>query len=105
MSQLEIAYHQRDEGMARAIDHAESDEPGWSDRALAFLSSYAALHGEFTAFMVVGAAELQGFSHAHAKGWGSVFRKAAREGVIRKTGRTMPHPGRHGCPADVWSST
>ncbi len=108
MNQLPIdfAHALRDEGMARALDHAETDCPGWSDTAMAFLKRYAEEHAEFTAFMVTAASELdRSFPLvSNPRAWGQVYRQAMKMGVIEKTDRFMPHPRRHACPAMVFSS-
>lgn len=92
-------------GMARATAHAEADTPGWSGLALAFLTAYAGQHETFTGHEVVTASRMAGaVPDASGKAWGSVFTKAARAGIIAKTGRFVADPNRHGCPVPTWQS-
>ncbi len=108
MNQLPIdfAHALRDEGMARALDHAETDCPGWSDTAMAFLKRYAEEHAEFTAFMVTAASELDKSFPVPETGhsWGAIYTRAQKGFVIVDSGRTMKHPKRHACKAIVWTS-
>lgn len=103
---LTHARAQRDDGMARAKAHAEEDSPGWTETALTFLKAYAKQHSTFAGFMVTGAAELDvTFPRpANERSWGAVYRLAVRRGIIRNTGRTIPHPKRHASPAVVWEA-
>jgi hypothetical protein len=39
---LDLARAARDDGMARAVTHAEDDQPGWGEVALVALGVYAA---------------------------------------------------------------
>jgi hypothetical protein len=80
-------------GMAKAIDHAESDIPGWGDLALhyveRFVRSGVQRHG-FTAMDIRHWAYEAGLPAAPTNwAWGSVMRRAARQGLIAK-GATRP---------------
>lgn len=101
---LDEARAARDEGMKRALDHAERDVPAWSAVALQFLRGYAAKHRQFTSFELRNAAREWGLSMpATDKAFGSVFVKAAKEGVIERAGY-VPHPERHASPTVLWNS-
>lgn len=93
-------------GMTLAAEKADRQVDGWTSIAYEFLKSYAAREPMFTAFMVVASSKLdKTFPQPTSdKAWGKVFTKAANDGLIRKTERSVPHPKRHGCPAWVWES-
>ena len=99
-------WNQAEDGMTRALNHAEADVPSWGEKANAFLRTYAEKKEYFTGYMVVMASELDASFPAPptSKAWGQIFRMAAKRGVIENSGRTMPHPKRHGCPAAIWRS-
>lgn len=105
MNQLSIAYKQCDQGMARAAQGAENAVEGWTDLALDFLKRYAETHERFPAFFVTAAAETEPtLAGVNPKAWGPVVQTAMKRGIIAKTDSTMPHPGRHACPAYVFRS-
>jgi hypothetical protein len=83
------AAERRDDGVARAHAHAESDAPGWTERALALLVRYAEIHAPET-FLVEDARE-----YAYACGltrpsdgrcWGGVTQAARRRKLIVQEG-------------------
>jgi hypothetical protein len=93
-------------GMARALDRAEHETAGWTDKALEFLRRYAETHAEFPAYFVTAASATDASfpKVTNHRAWGAVFKMAANERIIKATGRTMPHPKRHGCPAMIYCS-
>lgn len=95
-----------DVGIALALDKAERECEGWSSMALNFLRAYATRHAEFPGFFVTMASALDpNFPQpANEKAWGAIWRKAARLGIVKDSGKTMPHPKRHACKAIVWAS-
>jgi hypothetical protein len=94
------------DGIQRAVAHAEADHHGWTERALDFLREYARKNERFPGFFVTAASEKdRAFPQPkNEKAWGAIYRRAAREGVIIDSGKTMKHPKRHGCPATIWRS-
>jgi hypothetical protein len=102
---VEAARHAAQDGMKRALDHAEADCQGWGDTAMAYLHGYALSHERFTGWLVTTSAELRRAvpTPANAKAWGSVIQKAARLGIIQKDGFTTD-PNRHNNPVPVWKS-
>jgi hypothetical protein len=108
MNQSEIDYTAADrgkaEGMGQALGHAESVEPGWGDLAYEWLAHYVA--GEkgvqFTSFLFISWCQLNDFDMPPTqKAFGSIFTKAAKNGLIRKVGY-RPHPLRHASPTVLW---
>ena len=98
--------HLAEQGMTRALQHAEADVPTWGEQADAFLKAYALKNEYFTGYMLVLASELDPDfpTPPTGKAWGMIVRNAVRAGVIENSGKTMPHPKRHGCPATIWRS-
>lgn len=82
----------RDGGIKQAVDHAEEETPGWSDRAYGMIEDYLTrgdvAHGRaFTAEDIRDHARILGLpTPPHLRSWGSVMRRAARDGIIRKVG-------------------
>lgn len=103
---LDQARLARDDGMKRALDHAEEETPAWGELALAFLRCYAQKEPAFAAYMVVMASENDGAFPIppNSRAWGTVFRAAAKARIIENSGTTVEHPKRHACPAIVWRS-
>lgn len=97
MSQLAIDFEaraQRDAGIRKAVDHAEDVTPGWSDRAFDMLRCFADDHrlnggGDFSSEDFRTYASNLGLpSPPHLRAFGGVFLRAARAGLIVKTGFT-----------------
>ena len=105
VSRMDMARAKRDEGMGRALDHAEREVATWGALALDYLRWYAETHDRFPAWFVTQAAELckEVPTPPTPKAWGSIFTRAAREGVIRKDGYRAD-PNRHANPCPVWAS-
>ena len=86
----ETAEALRDEGMARAEDHCEEDDPGWTERAIRSVAAYCEGPGAVKIFTVQDVrtwAESYGFPKpASERGWGPVMMKAARRKIIVKNG-------------------
>lgn len=92
----------RDQGMQQAIEHAEQDAPGWSQRALEMLDACP-----MDRFMVE---DLREWAYANGldrvdndRAWGSVITKAARLGLVMHNGyRSVKNRKAHATPASVW---
>lgn len=87
---FERARARRDDGIERAVDHAEAVRAGWKKRARGYLLEYIAMHGrdaEFLAEAVREWAEVRGMdAPPDARAWGHVFIAAKREKVIKGVG-------------------
>jgi len=105
VSRMDMARAKRDDGMGRALDHAERDVPTWGEQALAYLRCYAETHDRFPAWFVTHAAELTGAvpTPPTLKSWGAILAKAARDGWLKNDGYTQ-HPQRHASPTPIWLS-
>lgn len=101
----------RDEGITRAVDHADAVHEQWSDRAFAMLIDYIDLIGgsgnEFTSEMVRFYADSQGLPRPpDQRAWGAVMVRAARSGVCKKIGwATATDPRVHFNPVTLWEAT
>jgi hypothetical protein len=82
------AVSRRNNGMRRAVTHANADLPDWSRNAYRFLVRFARRNHEFLAEDVVAKAAESNCVEAppEPRAWGAVIRAAARAGVIRKHG-------------------
>lgn len=96
----------RDEGMARATEHAERVIPGWRTSALEWVMEIARHHGYLTSETVMDAAYARGLSPPpEPRAWGTVMTGAARAGWIVRDGyETSKHPQAHCRPITRWRS-
>lgn len=95
------------EGMARAVEHADRAEPSWSTQALTIFWNYAAANPEFMA------EDVRTFAHKildlpeppDPRAWGAVVNNAVRRGiVVRDRYETIKIPPSHARPMPVWRS-
>lgn len=81
------AIQARDAGIRQAIEHAEEERPGWSERAYAFLLEYARRHSEFISEDVSDAAIAAGEPQPPTlRAWGQIYRRAIKNDVIIQVG-------------------
>lgn len=92
-----------EQGMARAVDHADRKDPGWSERAFeALLAFTVTTDGEFTAERARAACHESGLAQPpDARAWGAVFNKASKRGHIVRVGYA-PRACGHNTPTIVW---
>lgn len=105
---FEAARRKRDEGIQRAIDHAEVVTPRWGDTAWSFLVDYARANVSFTAEDARQAAERSGAvpPPPDKRAWGGVFQRASRAGLIQRIGFvTARDPKVHCNNIALWRST
>lgn len=77
----------RDAGMSAAVDHADTQHIGWTDRAYAFLKQFAKVHTSFISEDVSDAAiEADEPQPPTLRAWGSVYRRAIKDDVIIQSG-------------------
>jgi len=77
----------RDDGMHRAVDHADAVVHSWSDRAGELLLEYAAQRGPWMVEDLREWARASGLpSPPDGRAWGAVVRRAARAGSIVRVG-------------------
>ena len=97
----------RDAGMHSAISNAERERPDWPEEAMRALQMYLHAHPD-KEFM---AEDVRNYAYdtlavpypPHCRAWGSIFQRAAREGLIRRV-RIAPvkTPSSHMANASVW---
>lgn len=93
----------RDEGIQRAVSHAEETVPDWADKAYAFLLRYMETHPEFMAEEVREASAGVVPAAPSARAWGGVIRRAASDGRIYRIGfQSVKNPKAHCAPCTLW---
>lgn len=95
----------RDEGMSRAMDHAERADTGWGDSAYAFLVDFARHNACFISEDVSDASKgVPAFVQPPTdRAWGSVYRRAVKDGVIAQDGCGRSRR-RHASICPLWAS-
>lgn len=98
------AHEAAEQGMQAAVDHADAEQPNWSDDALDMVRIYFGQHTEGMVEDIRAFAESRGFTPApSARAWGPVIRTAAREGIVVSKGYAeVKNPKAHKTPATVW---
>ncbi len=100
----EQARAKADAGMRQALERAHGIEPSWGDRAYLWIVEYAKTHRRFISEECTQMGDASGFaSPADARAWGVPFRRAARQGIIRKIGFGISQR-RHLSPTPLWES-
>jgi hypothetical protein len=96
----------RDEGIKRAVDHADEKNEGWSDMAFYFLKEYCKVTEEFMTEDVRMWAQRRGLRNpTHRRAWGAVVVRAIKEGFIERKGYAPVKTATSHCtPASVWKS-
>lgn len=94
----------RDAGMQLAIDHAEIKEPKWAEKAYQYLLGYLKFNKNFMTEEFRDYALKTGFTMPpHARAWGGVVNRAARESIIIKVDiQAVKNPKAHCANAAVW---
>ena len=100
---IDFARAARDDGIRRAVDHAEADAPGWSEQAYDFLVQYATQNECFQIWMVNQASKKSIPIPENEKAWAGPTRRALRAGIMVKAG-FAPNPRRHATDAPVYRS-
>lgn len=95
----------RDAGIAKAVGHAEKNNPGWSNKAYALLKKFLNSHvGSFQAEELRSYAAVEDFElPPSARAWGGIIQKAARERLIKKIDiKPVSNPKANCANAGVW---
>lgn len=105
MISVQQAKDKRDIGMARATDRASREQEAWPVAAMFYLAVFISIRGKqpFLAEDVIEFCKgsLFEFEAPDSRAWGSVFRRAAKEGVIRKVGYA-PAKSSNMSPKTLW---
>jgi hypothetical protein len=94
-------------GMTAAAASADAKAPGWTERALSFLTEYAKDHPEgFMACDVVEASQGNpDLEPPDGRAWGAIVVIAKRKGVIAQFGFSYTRKGKgHPAPKSVWKA-
>lgn len=95
----------RDEGIRRAVDHANAVEPRWADQAYEFLVRYLQTVETCTSEQARAAAAGVVPEPPSRRAWGGPFTRAARAGLIEREGYTTAvDPKVHCNVVTVWRS-
>jgi len=95
----------RDEGIERAITHADYASEGWSELAYAFLKKYIESHSIFMAEDVRQAASGIVPLPPSNRAWGGIMVRAAHENLIYRCGfRNVKNARAHCTPAALWAA-
>lgn len=95
----------RDEGIALAIDHADSNPVKWSDSAYEFLKKFLSNHnGPFMVEEIRSYAALMDFPlPPNARAWGGIIVRAAGDGIVERCGYQQTRNVKaHRTPAALW---
>lgn len=108
MISVQQAKDKRDIGMARATDRANREHEEWTDVAMFYLVVFLSFvnlseKNQFLAEDVIEFCKRNRFETADSRAWGSVFRRAAKEGVIRKVGYA-PAKSSNLSPKTLWEA-
>lgn len=86
-NQIDLFRAVRDDGIRRAVTHADEAEPGWSDRAIELLTLFAHERVTFTTHdLRAWAKRKYRFVGTTNWAWGSVIVRARRAGIIKQIG-------------------
>lgn len=85
-----------------ATAKADTDAPGFSERAADFLRRFASVSQPFLTEELIAAAAREGLTCENNAAWGSVVLAAKRRGEIVQTGFRI---GANASPKPVWSRT
>ena len=107
MEATTAARRARDQGIERAATSAERADPGWLAGARVALERYLQAHPGETFICEHVRRWAEGLEliepPVNQKAWGNVFRNAARDGLIRKTGEYELARSSHLSPKPLWS--
>lgn len=93
-----------DDGMRRAIEHAESECENWGELAYLFLEQFCRRNLSFISEDVSGASKTWGMVQPPTdRAWGQVYRRAQKAGVIEMDG-TGRSRRRHASLCPRWRS-
>jgi hypothetical protein len=102
------ARERRDEGITRAVKHADAVSKDWSERAYRFLKWYITSLDRKTTFVIEDVRALAKTKVSledppSARAWGSLAVKAVKAGLIKRAGYTqVRNPAAHRANCTVW---
>ena len=109
MNQLDLfqSRKNRDDGMQRAVDNANDKHENWSEKAYDFLVQYCKSQGSLSTFMTEDVRSLwfeQDMPQPPSnRAWGSIARRAVKNGLIKKVGiGPVKNPKANCAYASIW---
>ncbi len=101
---IEQAIARAEDGMERALAHAEDECRKWGELAYRFLEVYCRRHQSFISEDVSEASKKYGLIQPPTdRAWGAIYKRAQASGVIRMDG-TGRSTRRHGSLCPRWAS-
>ena len=97
----------RDQGIKRAVDHANQEQPRWAERAFNYLKEYARSNQTFMTEQLRAKVEATraDLIPPHARAWGGIIRKAKKANIIRSISlKQVTNPNAHCAIATLWGS-
>jgi hypothetical protein len=102
---MDLSKKLKEDGMQRAVDHANTVTTGWSEKAFDFLKGYIAINPLFMTEDVRYASQGIVPSPPSQRAWGYVIRRAVQEGLIfRHDIKPVKNIKAHRANASVWKS-
>lgn len=92
----------RDEALAKVQTRAEADEPGFVEKARAFIVAYLHKHGPTSSEDITDAAIAAGIVPDEMRAFGPVYRGLSRDRVIVRTGTCQRRRGHNASGGNVW---
>jgi len=80
-------------------------DQGWDkEKAFVFLANYARLRERFFSWEARRTFEVLYNAPHDARAWGGIYKRAVREGIIRRGTEERPDPTRHAVMTKCWES-
>lgn len=103
-SEYVAAAERRDDGMTRAVQHADAVELFWSESAYAHLMDFCRTQKAFLTEEARQFAEGRGLTNPpDSRAWGAVIRRAAKNGLIQRIGY-KPAKSSNLAPKCLWGA-
>jgi ribosomal protein L36 len=103
INELITGFDLRDDGIRRALKHANSKNPEWSESAFNFLKDYLKTHNEFMLEDVRMSSQNIIPEPPSKRAWGAIAVRGAKVGLIRRKGyQNVINPKAHATPATLW---
>ena len=90
------------EGMRRAAEHAESDEPGFREQAQAFVLAYLDKHSVSSGELITDAAKLAGIRPPDDRAFGAIYAVLSRRNQIAFAGFCLRKKGHSTAGGRIW---
>lgn len=93
----------RDQGMSRAVEHADRVIESWSDKAYKYTVGYIQSHDKFMVEDIRQASRGVISEPPSIRAWGSIIVRAAKKGLVKRIGfQSVKNAKAHCANAAVW---